>query len=92
MVGMKKNKNWITSISTSCFWISASAISNILGEVELIQVWWCPILWLPIGILCGVEYGCEYNSGTMLLNWMDGWICQLYGPNWCPNSMPFNIF
>jgi hypothetical protein len=47
---------------------------------------------LPIGILYGVKWKCEYTSRTLFLNWMDGWICRLYGPNWLPNSMPLNLF
>jgi hypothetical protein len=49
-------------------------------------------LWLPIGILYGVEWRCEYTSSALLLNWMDGGIYRLYGPNWPPNSMPSNLF
>jgi len=62
-----------------------------LGEVVLTRVWQCSILWLLIGIFYGAKYGCEYISNFLLLNWMDGWICQLYNPNWLPNSMPLNM-
>jgi hypothetical protein len=59
---------WITSIPEGCFWISTIVASYTFGEVELIQVWWFPILCLPIGILCGVKCGCEYTSGTLFPN------------------------
>ncbi len=82
----------VTSILTGCFRISTTIVFNTLGEAELTQVWQCPIMWLPIGIFCGVECGCKYTFGFLLLNWIDGQICWLCGPNWPPNSMPLNIF
>ncbi len=52
----------------------------------------CSILWLPIGILYGAKCGCEYTFNSLLLIWIDGWICQFCGPSWLPNSMPLNLF
>jgi hypothetical protein len=52
----------------------------------------CSIMWLPIGIFYGVECGCKYTSSSLFPVWIDGWIYQLCGPNWLPNSMPFNLF
>jgi hypothetical protein len=63
-----------------------------IGEVVLIWGWQCSILGLPIGILCGVECGWEYSFGSLFLVWIYGWIYWLCGPNWLPNSMPFNLF
>jgi hypothetical protein len=83
--------DWVTSILAYYFQILTIVIFDTLGEAKLTWVWWCPIMWLPIGILCGAECGCEYTSGALLLNWMDGRICRLYGPNWPPNSMPQSI-
>ncbi len=79
--------DWMTSIISGCLRISTTTTFDILGKNELIRVWWCPILWLPIGILCGAKCGCEYTFNILLVNWMDGWICQLCGPNWPFNSM-----
>jgi hypothetical protein len=44
----------VTSIPVGCLQISATTTFDILSEAELIRVWWCPILWLPNGILYGV--------------------------------------
>ncbi len=82
----------VTSVFACCFQISTSVAFDTFCEVKLIGMWWCPILWLPISILCGVECGCEYTSGALLLNWMDWQICRLCSPNWPPNSMPLNLF
>jgi hypothetical protein len=49
-------------------------------------------LWLPIGILYGVECGCKYTFISLLLVWIDEQICWFCGPNWLPNSMPLNMF
>jgi hypothetical protein len=92
MVVMITSGDWVTFVPTGCFQISTTIASNILGEVELTRVWWCPILWLPIAIIFGAECGCEYTSNVLFLNWMDGRIYWLCGPNWSPNSMPFNLF
>ncbi len=92
VVGIIKWSCWITFIPTNCLRISTITTFDTRDEVEVIRIWQFPILWLPIGILCGAEWGCEYTYGTPFLNWMDGLICSLYGPNWPPNSMPFNMF
>jgi hypothetical protein len=91
VVGMITWSSQLTSISTCCFWILTTFASNILSEVELTQVWQCPIVWLPIGILYDVECECKYTFGTLLLNWMDGQIYWLHGPNWPLNSMPLKL-
>jgi hypothetical protein len=77
VVGITTLNGWITSIPIGCFQISTIVASDIIGETKLIQVWWCPILWLPISIFYGAKCGCEYTFGTMFLNWMDERICQL---------------
>ncbi len=82
----------LTPILVGCLQISTIVAFDNLGEVKLTWMWRCPILRLPIGIIYGVKCGCEYTFGVLLLNWMDGWICQLHGPNWPLNSMPFNLF
>ncbi len=81
----------MTSILIGCFQISVIIAFNTLGEAKLVRVWRCPIMWLPISILYGAECGCEYTFGTLLLNWMDGSICWLFGPNWPPNSMLLSL-
>jgi hypothetical protein len=91
MVVITTLSDWISSIPKGYFQVLAIATSNILGEVMLIRIQQCSIMWLRIGILYGVECGCEYTSGSMFLDWIDGWICQLYSPNCLPNSMPLSI-
>ncbi len=92
VVGITSLRSWVTFISISYLRILTIVTFDTLSEVEFIWVWLCPILWLPIGIRCGTEWGCDYIFDTLLLNWMDGWIYQLCGPNWPPNSMPLNLF
>jgi len=92
MVVMITLNDWITYVPASYLRISITVAFETFGEVELIRVWRCSILWLPIGVICGVECGCEYTFGALLLNWMDGWIDRLYGPNWPLNSMFLNLF
>jgi hypothetical protein len=92
MVGITILNDQVTFILTHCFQILVTTTSETLGEDKVTWIWRCPILWLPIRILCGAKWGCEYTFGTLLLNWMDGWICRFCGPNWPPNSMPFNQF
>ncbi len=84
--------DWITSIPTSCFWVSTIATYGTFGKVVLILVRWCSNMWLPISILCGAECGCAYIFSSLLLTWIDAWICWLFHPNWLPNSMSFNMF
>jgi hypothetical protein len=84
--------DWITFILTNYFQVLVIVASNTLGEVLLILVWQCSNLWLPIGIFCGAECGCEYTSSSLLLIWTNGRIYQLYSPNWLPNSMPLSLF
>jgi hypothetical protein len=43
----------VTSILAGCLRISTIVASDTLGVVELTRVSQCPILWLPVGILCG---------------------------------------
>ncbi len=81
VVGMTTLNDWVTFIVARYLWISVTTIFDTLNEAELIWVWWCHMLWLPIGILCGVECGCKYTFGILLLNWMDGWIYRLCGSN-----------
>jgi hypothetical protein len=71
VVGIIELNDWMTLISTGYLRIFAIDTSNTLGEIELTWIWRCPILWLPIGILCGVECRCEYTFAIMFLNWMD---------------------
>jgi len=92
VVSITSLSSWVTFILISCLWILTIVTFGTFSEVEFIWVWLCPIMWLPIGIRCGAEWGCDYISSTLLLNWMDGWICQLCGPNWPSNSMPLNLF
>ncbi len=66
------SSDWITLIPTCCFQVSTIAASDIIGGIVLIQNWWCSNLWLPIGILCGVECGCKYTFGFLLLVWIYG--------------------
>jgi hypothetical protein len=83
--------DWITSILIVCFRISTTTTFDTLDEIEFIRVWWCPILWLHIGILYGAECGCEYTSSTLRVIWMDGQIYRLCGPNWSLDSIFFNL-
>ncbi len=93
IVGITTLSGWRTFIPTCYFQISTTSIFDTLGEVDVIQIWWCPILWLPIGILYGAKYGCECTSNTLLSNWIDGQICRLCGRNWLtPNSRLLNLF
>jgi len=82
----------VITIPIGCLWVSTTVVFDTIGEILLIGRWQCSIQWLPIGMLCGAKCGCEYTSGSLLLVWMDGRIYRLYGPNWLPNSMPFNLF
>jgi hypothetical protein len=79
--------DWGTIIPTSCLQVSTIVAFDMIGEVVFTWGWWCSILWLPIGILCGVECGCKYTSISLLVVWINERICQLYDPNWLPNSM-----
>ncbi len=92
MVVMTTLSDWITFILIAYLWFLTTTASNTVCEVVLVQIWWYSIMWLPIGSLRGAECGCEYTFGSLLLNWMDGWIYWLYGPNWLPNSMSFSLF
>jgi hypothetical protein len=83
--------DWVTSILVGCLRFLTIATSYTICEVALARVYLYSILWLPIGSLYGAKCGCEYTSGFLFLNWMDGWICRLYGPNWLPNSMPLSL-
>ncbi len=92
MVVIPPLNDWVITTIVSCLQVSIIAIFDTIGGVVLTRGWWRSILWLPIGIFCGVECGCEYTFGSLLLVWIDGWICQLCNPNWFPNSMLFNLF
>jgi len=61
------SSDWITLIPTCCFEVSTIVASDIIGGIVLIWNWWCFNLWLPIGILYGVECGCKYTFGFLLL-------------------------
>ncbi len=92
VVVIPTSNDWITLNVTSCFQVSTTAISNTISEIVLIRGQRCSILWLPIGIFCGAECGCEYTCGSLLLTRIDRQICRLYSPKWLPNSMPLNLF
>jgi hypothetical protein len=57
VVVMTTLSDWITSIPTNCFRISTTSTSYTPNEVVWTWVWQCPILWLPIGIICGAKCG-----------------------------------
>ncbi len=82
----------VTPIPACCFRVSITVAFDIIGGTMLFRYWRCSSQWLPIGILYGAICGCEYPSGSLLLVWIDGRICSIYGPNWLPNSMPLNLF
>jgi hypothetical protein len=92
MVVMTTLTDWITFIPIGCFQFLTTVIFYTLCEVVLAWVRQYSILWLPIGSLYDAKCGCEYTSSSLLLNYMDGWICWFCGPNWLPNSMPFSLF
>ncbi len=92
VVIMTTLNDWIISILVNCLWVLIIVAFDIIGEVVLTWVQQCSILWLPIGSFYGVKCGWEYIFGFLFLNWMDGWIYWLYGPNWLPNSMPLSLF
>jgi hypothetical protein len=71
----------VTSIPIGYFRVSTIVNFNTFGEVVLIIVQWCSNLWLPISILYGAQCGCAYTSDSLLLIWIDGWICWFYSPN-----------
>jgi len=91
VVVIRASSDWVTLIPVCYFRVSIIVVSNTTGGVVLTQDQWCSNLRLPIGIHYGVVCGCEYSSGSLLMVWIDGWICQLYGPNWLPNSMLLNL-
>jgi len=68
MIVMITLGDWVTFILVGCLQISAIVASNTLGEAKLNRIWWCPIQWLPIGILRGATCGYEYTSNILLLN------------------------
>jgi hypothetical protein len=84
--------DWITSIPIGCLWVSIIIDYDTLGEVVLTIIWWCSNMWLPIAILYGVEYGCVYTFGFLLLTWTNRCICRLCSLNGLRNSMPLSLF
>jgi len=85
--------NWLSNLYPNrLFPIFNNYYFYTLCEVVLARIRQYSILWLPISSLYDAKCGCEYTSSSLLLNYMDGWICWFCGPSWLPNSMPFSLF
>jgi hypothetical protein len=81
MVVILALNDWITPTLAYYLWVSATVASDTISGAVLTWDWHCSSLWLPIDIFHGVVCGCEYLSNFLLLVWIDGWICQICGPN-----------
>jgi hypothetical protein len=67
VVVIPTSSDLVTTIPVGCLWVSTIIAVDTIGEVVLIRGQQCSNLWLPIGILCGVECGCKYISSSLFL-------------------------
>jgi hypothetical protein len=67
VVVIPTSNDWVIINPTSCLWVLTTIAFETIGEAVLIQIRQCSILWLPIGILCRAECGCEYTFNFLLM-------------------------